>query len=48
MIIINQYLIFEKGIEIDMWSFACILPELRTALPIFPGFLKIVINKLKD
>ena len=25
------------GTSIDLWSFACILPELYTAYPIFPG-----------
>lgn len=25
------------GIPIDMWSFGCILPELFTGIPIFPG-----------
>jgi hypothetical protein len=28
---------FHSGTEIDMWSFACLLPELRTAVPAFAG-----------
>lgn len=27
----------EYGIEIDMWSFGCIICELHTGIPIFPG-----------
>jgi dual specificity tyrosine-phosphorylation-regulated kinase 2/3/4 len=25
------------GVEIDMWSFGCILAELYTGYPLFPG-----------
>ena len=28
---------YHSGTEIDMWSFACLLPELRTAVPAFAG-----------
>jgi serine/threonine protein kinase len=27
----------EPGPEVDLWSAACILPELRTSHPVFPG-----------
>jgi dual specificity tyrosine-phosphorylation-regulated kinase 2/3/4 len=33
----SSTLLFHAGVEIDLWSVAAILPELRTAYPVFPG-----------
>ena len=36
--VVDQHITyFVTGTEIDLWSFACILPELYTAYPLFPG-----------
>lgn len=35
--LLKLLLYYEIGAEIDMWSFACLLPELRTAIPAFAG-----------